>query len=144
MTTIERKAKVPFSAQQMFDLVNNIEQYPDFLPWCGGTTVLYRTPSEVKASIIIAKGPIKKAFTTLNYLQPHHQIEMSLVEGPFKSLSGKWLFKPLDPGCEVSLALSFEFNNHWVALTLGPLFQHIANTFVSSFTERAQQVYVIA
>jgi ribosome-associated toxin RatA of RatAB toxin-antitoxin module len=111
----------------MFDLVNNIEHYPLFLPWCAKSLVHTRSNSQIEATLYIAKGPIKKSFTTINHLLPHQGIEMRLKDGPFRHLK-----------------LAFEFSNPLLAMTFGPIFQHIANTFVQSFYTRAHQVYVAA
>lgn len=142
MTTILRSALVPFSPAQMFELVNNIEDYPQFLPWCPQTRVLSRTAAEVQATVYIAKGLVKKSFTTLNRLSPHERVEMKLLNGPFSHLEGTWEFEPrADQSSQVVLNLSFEFNNKLLALTLGPLFQHITSTMIQAFTQRAYQLY---
>ncbi|HHM05531.1 MAG TPA: type II toxin-antitoxin system RatA family toxin [Gammaproteobacteria bacterium] len=142
MTTINRNALVPYSPAQMFDLVNDVEAYPRFLPWCTGAQVLRRDEDEVQARLELAKGGMEKSFTTLNRLQKDKMIEMRLVEGPFRHLEGFWRFQSLGgQGCKVSLDLEFEFANKLLSLALGPMFTQIANTLVDSFCARAADVY---
>lgn len=143
MTTIMRTALVPYSSTQMFDLVNNIEQYPLFLPWCPKATIIHRIENEVQATLHFSKGIIGKSFTTVNRLYPYQRIEMRLVQGPFRFLEGVWEFQnSLDgKGSQITLNISFEFSNALLSLTLGPLFNHIASTLVESFTKRAHQMY---
>lgn len=142
MAHINRSALVPYSAEQMFVLVDAIRDYPQFLPWCRSAVELDRDPDEVKASIEIAKGALNKSFTTLNRMQKNKLIEMSLVDGPFKHLHGFWRFDELKPeACKVSLDLDFEFSNKLVSLAIGPIFNQVANTLVDSFVTRAKQVY---
>ena len=142
MTTINRNALVPYSSAQMFDLVNDIEAYPRFLPWCTGSEVLRRDEDEVQARLDLVKGGGEEAFTTVNRMQKNNIIEMRLVEGPFHRLEGFWRFQNLgDQGCKVSLDLEFEFANKLVGLAMGPMFTQIANTLVDSFCTRAADVY---
>ena len=142
MKKISKNALVPYSAAQMYALVNDIESYADFLPWCSESTVLEKNDNQIKASIKIAYSSLNKTFTTLNSLTPETKIEMQLVDGPFKKLHGEWLFTQLgDDGCKVSLDLEFEFKSKLVDMTMGPVFSQIANTLVDSFSERAVKVY---
>ena len=142
MAHISRSALVPYSAEQMFVLVDAIRDYPQFLPWCRSSVELDRDADQVKASIEIAKGALNKSFTTLNRMQKNKLIEMSLVDGPFKHLHGFWRFDELKPGaCKVALDLDFEFSNKLVSLAIGPIFNQVANTLVDSFVTRAKQVY---
>lgn len=142
MTTINKSALVPYSSGQMFALVNNIEAYASFLPWCRSSHVLLRTPDEVRATIEIAHGGLHKSFTTLNRLQQDKMMEMRLLEGPFRHLEGYWRFDVLgEKACKVSLDLDFEFSNRLVGLAMGPIFTQIANALVDSFCKRAREVY---
>lgn len=142
MTKIERSAIVPFSAEKMFKLVDDIASYPAFLPWCKSTTIFSRTDSEVKASIEISKAGLNKSFTTRNTNKKYSVIELNLVDGPFKSLKGQWRFDALqDNASKVSLEMEFEFSNKLLGMTLGPIFSQICNTLVNSFVSRAQEVY---
>ena len=126
----------------MFALVDGIEIYPEFLPWCRATKVLSRTDDEVRATIELSKGGVEKAFTTCNRNQKNKMIEMRLVEGPFKRLEGYWRFDALgDEGCKVSFDLEFEFASRMLDMVVGPVFSQIANSLVDSFHRRAVEVY---
>lgn len=142
MTSISKSALVPYSPAQMFALVDGIEVYPEFLPWCRATQVLSRTDDEVRATIALSKGGVEKAFTTCNRNQKNKMIEMRLVEGPFKRLEGFWRFDALgDEGCKVSFDLEFEFASRMLDMVVGPVFSQIANSLVDSFHRRAVEVY---
>jgi len=143
MTTINRHALVPYTPGQMFDLANDFESYPEFLPWCAASEELSRDEDEVKACIHLAKGSIRISFTTLNRIQKDKMIEMRLVEGPFKRLEGFWRFDPLKDGqaCKVSLDLDFEFSNSLVSMAIGPVFNAVTNRLVDAFVIRAGEVY---
>lgn len=126
----------------MFALVDGIEAYPEFLPWCRGAKVLSRTDDEVRATIELSKGGVEKAFTTCNRNQKNKMIEMRLVEGPFRQLEGFWRFDALgDDGCKVSFDLEFEFASRMLGMVVGPVFSQIANSMVDSFHKRAVEVY---
>lgn len=142
MPLISRQALVPFSAEQMFQLVDDIEHYAEFLPWCKSTTVHERDEDSVSASIEIAKAGLNKTFTTKNLNQPGKMIEMRLLEGPFKHLQGFWRFEALDEqACKVSLDMEFEFSSRLLSATLGPVFSQICNTLVEAFVNRARERY---
>ncbi|MCK5334723.1 MAG: type II toxin-antitoxin system RatA family toxin [Gammaproteobacteria bacterium] len=143
MPLISRQSLVMYSPAEMYDLVNDINAYPEFLPWCKSSHIISQTEDMIEASVEIAKGSLNKSFTTRNLLQANKMIEMKLLEGPFKHLEGYWRFKPLkDPSaCKITLDLEFEFNNKLVALAVGPIFSKIANTMVDSFCKRAVEVY---
>lgn len=142
MATVARNALVPYRAAEMFRLVNDIESYPQFLPWCRTTRVLSRDEDEVRASIEIARGPVEKWFTTRNRLQQDKMIEIRLLDGPFRRLEGYWHFQDLgEDACKVTLNLEFEFSNPILRLAIGPVFSQIANSLVDSFCRRATDVY---
>lgn len=142
MTTINKSALVPYSSAQMFDLVDNIEAYPEFLPWCRSTRVISRDEDLVRATIELSKGGVDKAFTTANRNQKNKMIEIRLVDGPFKRLDGFWRFDPLgDEGCKISLDLEFEFSSRMLGMVVGPVFSQIANSLVDAFQKRAKDVY---
>ena len=126
----------------MYALVENIETYPHFLPWCKRASILYRDTDEVRATIYLSKRGIDASFTTRNRLQQHKMIEMRLMEGPFHHLQGFWRFETLgDSACRVSLDIDFEISNLILRITLGPLFNQITNSLVDAFVRRARQVY---
>ena len=130
------------TAEQMFDLVNDVESYPQFLPWCSGTTLIESTETTMQASLKVAKAGLKYSFTTRNEHDRPGKIRIELVEGPFSSLSGVWLFQPLsDEACKVSLSLQFDFSGKLTSLAMGKVFNQMAVTMVDAFVSRADQVY---
>lgn len=142
MKKIEKSALVPHTPEQMFILVDDIDAYSVFLPWCSQSEVVERTAAEVKGQLAISYGQLNKSFVTRNINTPHSQIEMQLVEGPFKHLKGLWLFTPLgNDGCKIELSMEFEFSNKLLDMTVGPVFGKLANSLVDAFTERATKVY---
>ncbi len=142
MTVVNKSALVPYTAQEMFDLVADIESYPQFLPWCGGARVLSRADGVVTAAVDIAYSGVNKSFTTRNYHTPPQRIQMELLDGPFKRLDGVWHFEALDAAhCKIALLLEFEFANMLLALALNSTFSKIADSMVDSFLRRAIEVY---
>lgn len=141
MPVIKREATVPHSVAQMFDLVNKIEDYPQFVPYCKSVDILSRTDEEVRASLNFAQGALHKSFSTCNRLQENKMIEIRLLDGPFHHLEGFWRFESLDSGCRVTLDLEFEFSNKLIGMMFGPVFNTITNTLVDVFCQRAKQVY---
>ena len=142
MNTLKRSAVVPYSARQMFELVNGIEDYPRFLPWCGKSRVVTRSDAEVVAELEIAWKGMHKGFSTRNTLSPYHAMEMSLITGPLKHMLGKWQFIDInDNGCKVLLDLEFEFTGGIIDMIFQPIFQSIANSLVDAFCQRAVELY---
>jgi len=143
MPQVTRSALVPFSAEQMFTLVNDVASYPNFLPGCSGSRVLESSDSAMVASVDVSKAGISKTFTTSNELEEGRKILMQLVDGPFKSLQGGWEFIPLDEAaCKVELKLEFEFTSKLVEMAFGKVFNELTSNMVNAFTQRAKQVYV--
>jgi len=139
---VSRNALLPYSAAEVFALVDDIESYPQFLPWCKSATVLSRSEDEVRAALELSKGGINKSFTTCNRMKQGKIIEMRLVEGPFHHLEGFWRFDPLGgQASKVSLDMEFEFSSRLLSMTVGPVFNQIAGTLVDSFCKRAVEVY---
>ena len=142
MTRISKKANVKYSANQMYMLVNDIESYPNFLPWCTNSTIKNYGDNELVASISISIGKIKKIFVTKNTMQQDSSISMELIEGPFKKLNGQWKFKNnLDSGSTVSLEMQFEFKNKLLRYTFCTAFKKITDSLVNAFIERANVIY---
>lgn len=142
MTCINKSALIPYSAEQMFELVADVESYEEFLPWCGSSKVLSSNDDKVTGQIEVRHTGLNKTFTTLNRMQKNKMIEMRLLEGPFKHLQGFWRFDALaENGCKISLDLEFEFSNKLVSMAFGPVFSQIANTMVDAFCKRASEVY---
>lgn len=142
MAQISRSALVMYSCQQMFDLVNNVDAYPEFIPNCADAKTEQVADDEVKGSLLIAKAGVNKWFTTHNRLVSEQEIDMQLVNGPFKYLTGKWLFTKLDESaCKVELKLDFEFSSKIVEMAFGKIFNQVATSMVTAFSQRAKQVY---
>lgn len=142
MPQVVKSALLEYSAAQMFDLVNDIAAYPEFLPWCSGSTIFKQDEHMVEASIEISHSGLNKAFSTRNTLVRNQSIQLQLLDGPFKSLDGLWRFEALkEDACKVSLDLRYEFSSKLLAFAVGPVFSKIANTLVDAFCERAKQVY---
>lgn len=142
MTRVQKSALVRFSALQMFELVNDIESYPKFLPWCAGSRIIHRGDDYVEAELMIAKGGFKKTFSTRNKIDQGGKITVSLLDGPFSYLEGVWNFMPLrEDASKISLDLEFEMSSALASLAFGAVFNQICNTMVSSFTDRAKEIY---
>lgn len=143
MSHIIRSALVHYSPAEMYQLVNDVGDYASFLPWCRSSEVKSASATEMIASVEIAKGVLNKTFTTQNQLQKNYRIELQLVDGPFKKLSGYWQFDKLrtENACKVSLELDFEFDNAMMSIAAKPIFTQIANSLVDSFCKRAVEVY---
>jgi len=142
MQRVHRSVLVPYSAQQMFELVDDVERYPEFLPWCGGSKVLAKRADGKTARLDINYLGVTASFTTDNVNVPGKSIALALKEGPFKKLSGKWTFKPLaKDGCKVEFTLSYEFENSVLETLIGPVFSQIARTFIDAFVQRAEAIH---
>jgi len=142
VANVNKSALVLYSAAEMYGLVNDIESYPRFLPWCRSTQVLSRDADEVRARIEMHKGGVHKSFTTCNRLQPGKMIEIRLLEGPFLRLEGFWRFQALrSDACKVSLDLEFEFSSQLIQVAIGPVFKQITNSLVDAFCKRAVELY---
>ena len=145
MTTVSRTASVPYSAQQMFDLVNDIAAYPEFMAGCVAACILKTEESWVEARLSLGHGGIQQSFVTRNELKPPKQMIMRQVEGPFKHFEGVWLFdenkSENNTSCQVSLNLDFAFKSPLLGLTVGKMVEHIANKQVDCLCQRARHVY---
>jgi ribosome-associated toxin RatA of RatAB toxin-antitoxin module len=142
LTTIKRSALVMYSAEQMFDLVNDVASYPQYMEHCVGAEILEQSDDRMVARLDLKKGRINHSFTTCNQLYRPDRISMSLQQGPFSQLSGEWSFKALtETACKVMLDLEFEFNNLAVGVASSSLFTSVANSLVDALSQRAQEVY---
>ncbi len=142
MPLVSRSALVPYSAAQMYALVDDIERYPEFLPWCRSAHERMRSADEVHGTLEMQRGPLQHAFTTHNRLQQGKMIEMRLVDGPFRHLEGFWRFTELgDHATRVSLDLEYEFSSRLLQIAIGPVFAQIANTLVDAFCVRAKELH---
>jgi len=142
MALVEKSMLVPYSAEQMFALVDGVADYPCFLPWCGGASVTSVDGNTVHATVHIDYHHIKQSFTTENVRQIPHRIDITLKDGPFQKLDGSWQFKPLsDSACKIEFRLHYEFSHKLLEKVFGPVFHYIANSFVDAFIQRAEKVY---
>lgn len=142
MTTIQKSALVRFSALAMYELVNDIERYPEFLPWCTASRVLSRSDAAMEAELDIARGGFAKSFATRNALRRGEEVRMTLLHGPFESLEGVWTFTSLrDDASKIALDLHFELSGVLSSLAFGTVFNQICSTMVNAFSERAKQLY---
>lgn len=141
MTVVKKSRKVPFTCKQMYDLVNDIDKYHEFVPYFTSSEVHHRDENEVQATLNISAAGISKSFTTKNRLQPNKMIEMRLVDGPFNHLEGFWRFDPTENGCSIVFDLEFEFAGKMLSMLFGPIFEQITDKMVDSFCERAVNLY---
>jgi ribosome-associated toxin RatA of RatAB toxin-antitoxin module len=145
MKSVHKSVLIWYTAQEMYDLIVDVERYPDFLPWCNHGKVVERTEGGMIAEVGIAFKGVKQVFTTRNEHTPGREERLSLVKGPFSRLDGVWTFTPVgDAGeraCRVELTLDYGFSSALLATLVGPVFDKIASTLVDAFVQRAQQVY---
>lgn len=142
MKEIARSAIVEHSAARMYALVEDIEAYPVFLPWCAAAVVHERRPGATKATLTVSAGRVRQSFTTQNENRPGEAIAMRLVEGPFRRFAGQWRFVPLAPhACRIEFSLRYEFSSRALARLLAPLFERMADTMVEAFVRRAAQIH---
>ncbi|MDP5031754.1 type II toxin-antitoxin system RatA family toxin [Paraglaciecola sp.] len=142
MPNVSRSALVAYSAESMFDLINDVDKYPEFIPGCAKTEVLRQDEDSMRASILISKAGVKQWFTTENTLIRGQAIQMNLVDGPFSKLSGGWTITSLSPSaCKIELNLDFSFSSKIVEFAFGKVFNSIASNMVVAFTERAKKIY---
>jgi ribosome-associated toxin RatA of RatAB toxin-antitoxin module len=145
MAVVEKSVLIARSAQQMFDLVDRCEDYPAFLPWCTETRVEFRDDRKTVATLHIGYRSVKSHFTTENEKLAPHTMSLKLVDGPFRRLEGRWLFKPLaENACKIEFRLSYEFSSKVLEKVIGPVFSQIANTFVDAFVRRADDVHGVS
>jgi len=142
MPAISRNALVMYTVEQMYLLINDIDAYPQFLPDCSDSKIITQDEHSVTASLLVSKGGLKKWFTTKNTLVSNKQVNMELVDGPFKKLIGSWqLIELSEEACKISLDLEYEFSNKMFDLAFGRVFNQLANNMVQAFTQRAKVVY---
>ncbi len=142
MKNIKKSQVVPFSAKQMFQLIDDIQQYHAFLPWCVKSEELERDDTSVTATLTISAQGMEKSFTTKNTLTPYSRIDLSLVDGPFSHLDGYWQFTDTSDGCKIDFELTFDIANKILAMFIGPLFEKVASNMLDAFCEKAEQSFV--
>lgn len=129
------------TCEKMFHLVDKVEDYPAFLPWCGGTQLIKRTDTETQATIHIDYHGVKQKFTTSNSKTFPNRMDIALIDGPFKQLHGFWSFTPLaENACKIEFELQYEFSSYLLEKLIAPVFSYITDTFVDSFVSRADQL----
>jgi ribosome-associated toxin RatA of RatAB toxin-antitoxin module len=139
---VNRSALVRHSAAEMFSLVDDVQSYPQFLPWCNSATVHSRVDNILEATLELRRGDLSKTFRTRNTSSGQELIDMQLVDGPFSYLEGRWAFTQLGKsGSKVALDLEFEFSSSVVDVLFGPFFEDICNSLVDAFTQRADSVF---
>jgi ribosome-associated toxin RatA of RatAB toxin-antitoxin module len=139
---VEKSVLVGYSAQRMFDLVERVEDYHAFLPWCGGAEAVRQNGAVVVATVRIDYRGLKQSFTTENTYQAPQSIAMKLKEGPFSHLEGSWRFIPLnDAACKIEFKLHYLFSSKMLEKLVSPVFDYIANSFVDAFVKRAEEIY---
>ncbi len=141
MEIVEESLFVPYTAAQMYELVNEIEAYPEFMPWCKQATILQQEPGLMRACLVLQLAGLHKSITTENQLVENESIDMQLVSGPFKKFHGVWHFRDESGGCVVSFNLNFDMANALLRMTVSKLFRTIAQSMVKAFSTRAEQVY---
>ncbi len=143
MPSINQRALVSYSAKQMYDIVNDYESYPQFLPHCIAAKALQSIDNETIGELTISTAGIKQVFATKNQLIPNKEITMQLASGPFKYLQGKWVFREIDEqSCEIALQLEFEFSNPVIAFAFGRIFSQLTTKMIEAFKQRAKDVYL--
>ncbi|MBJ7263332.1 MAG: type II toxin-antitoxin system RatA family toxin [Burkholderiaceae bacterium] len=142
MHKVQRSVLVPHSAEQMFNLVADVEQYPAFMPWCGGSEVISRNEQGMEAAVTISLAGIKQRFATRNTHHFPERIDLELVDGPFSALVGRWVFHALDAkACKIVFTLEYAFSSRTLEALVGPIFNRIASSFIDSFIKRAGELY---
>ena len=142
MAQVAKTVLVGHSAARMYELVDAVERYPEFLPWCGGIDLLQRDELITSATLHIDYHGIKQNFTTINVKTYPSMMDIQLKDGPFRHLEGVWKFIALaDDACKIEFRLSYEFSNGFLEKLIAPVFSHIANTFVDAFVARADRIY---
>lgn len=145
MPSIYKSQIEPYSPKQMFDLVNDVESYPKFLPWCKSVSVISRTDDKITAIVNASKGPFNKSFTTCNLIKPHESIIIKLVNGPFKELEGFWSFSEIKNGdnihCKIEFKLDFMISMGPLASILNPVFEGMYSSMIQAFSARAKELY---
>lgn len=138
---------VGYPADRMLKLVNDVDRYPEFLPWCAGAEVVHEAEDTLRATLKIRYKGIRQQFSTRNQTRAPDEdapgaITMTFVDGPFRSLNGQWLFKPLsEEACKIEFTLRYEFSSKLLEKVIGPAFNYIANSFVDAFVQRANSLY---
>ena len=143
MSQVVRKSVlVPYTPEEMFKLVDGVEEYPKFLPWCAGSELHLRDDASTEATIHIGYMQVRQHFSTINAKRFPEEMQLRLKSGPFRKLEGYWHFTALgETACKIEFMLQYDFSSRLLETVLGPVFGHIANTLVDAFVQRAEKVY---
>lgn len=142
MAEVVKSVLVPYSSAEMFELVDKVEDYPQFLPWCGGTELHHRDEAITEATIHISYLHVRQHFTTRNDKTASEEMLIRLKSGPFRKLEGYWRFRALaESACKVEFVLHYEFSSHLLEKVLGPVFGMVTNGLVDAFVHRAERVF---
>ncbi|MFG1495141.1 type II toxin-antitoxin system RatA family toxin [Saccharospirillum sp. HFRX-1] len=142
MTEIHRTALVPHSAETLYNLINDVEAYPQFLDGIVDAQEIESSETHMVGRLVVRKAGIERTLVTRNQLERPHRIELQLVEGPLKSLTGLWTITPLgDEGCRVALDMSFETDGRLMAMAFGPILRQLGDRMVDAFVQRADELY---
>ena len=136
----ERKL-LPYAPEQMWDLVADVDRYPQFLPWCAGAKVRSRSETELVADLTIGFGPFRESFTSRVMLDRPHRVQVKYENGPFRYLNNQWLFEPDPKGCRVSFFVDFEFRSRMLQMVIGTVFEQAVRLMVRAFERRAMALY---
>lgn len=141
MPKISQSTLMPYSQEALFNLINQVDNYPEFMPFCTKASIKEQSEDHLLASVTLQKGPLQETFTTRNDLIPYEKMVLHLVDGPFKHLEGTWTFEDKSNGTTlVSLNLDYDFNSFLVATVFGALFKKAANDLIQSFQQYAKKV----
>jgi ribosome-associated toxin RatA of RatAB toxin-antitoxin module len=140
MREVKRSALVNQPPARLYALINDIESYPQFLPWCSHASVVVRTPGEIVATLGVRQGVLQGEFTTRNALEPERSVRMQLVSGPFRALEGLWILTPVESGCRVDLTMRFAFKNSLTGLLFEAKFAETVGSLVDAFVARARSL----
>ena len=141
MPTHAEERRLPFSQQQLFDLVADIERYPEFLPWCIACRVTKRESQLIEADLLVGFRMVRERFTSRVTLGGPNRIDVEYLDGPFRYLNNHWIFKPTEDGCVIDFYIDFEFRSHLLQRLIGPLFNEAVRHMVSAFDNRARTLY---
>lgn len=140
-TTCSRSALLPYSCAKIFALVNDIDKYVEFLPWCLASEIVSRDDDETVARLVVGVRDRCHELVTRNHSFPTQRIGLSLICGPFLNFSGCWSFVAIGEGCKATLDLSFEFNERWLDLTLSSMVDGTVERILAAFASRADEVF---
>ncbi len=141
MPTHAEHKLVPYTAEQMFDLVADVQHYRDFLPWCAASVVKSRTDTDLEADLKIGFGPFREAFTSRVALERPRTVNVKYEDGPFRYLNNQWTFTPVEHGCRVDFFVDFEFRSRMLQSAIGVVFNQAVQAMVKAFLKRARDIY---